>query len=170
MSRQIPYTLAVKQSRNPKRLPIEDYQGERTVCFHAVTSQRAKLFTSAEVVNPQVEYLAAACRAHDCVVPVYCFMPDHLHVMFMGLNERSNSLAAMNEFKLKSGKWMSRKKLAGWQGSYFDHIMRYGDDWRRHATYLAMNPVRAGLVENYLDYPFLGSIGCDLQDVVLRLD
>lgn len=97
-------------------------------------------------------------------------MPDHLHVMIMGLNERSNALDAMNDFKVKSGKWMWRKKLAGWQGSFFDHIMRYGDDWRHHATYLAMNPVRAGLVENYFDYPFLGAIGCDLQDVVLRVD
>ncbi len=31
---------------------------------------------------------------------------------------------------------------------------------------IANNPVRAGLVENPLDYAFTGSIGCDLLEVM----
>lgn len=104
-----------------------------------------------------------------CVVPLYCFMADHLHVMFMGLHEASDGLAAMSHFKQLSGKWMYRNGMIGWQGDFYDHIMRSGEDWRAHANYIAQNPVKAGLVENCLDYPFLGSIGCDLQEVILPL-
>lgn len=156
--------------KRPVRLPREDYLGQRTVSFDAVTAGRSKLFLSANHVQPLIGYLAEAAKASSCVVPIYCFMPDHLHVMIKGLEDHSDALAAFNKFKLRSGKWMHRHQLAGWQGDFFDHVMRYGDDWRQHATYIAMNPVRAGFVENFFDYPFIGSIGCDLQDVVLRLD
>lgn len=153
----------------PHRLPLQDYVGTKTVCFETVTFDRARIFTTPEVVEPQVAYLARAAKEFGCVVPIYCFMPDHLHVMFMGLEAGSNGLSAMSKFKLLSGLWLLRKGLPGWQPSFYDHIMRAGEDWRRHASYIAMNPVRAGLVENCFDFPFLGTIGCDLQDVVLPM-
>jgi putative transposase len=114
-----------------------------------------------------VRYLERAVQQHACMVPIYCFMPDHLHVMIRGQSKDSDARAAMVRFKDLSGKWMSRQKLAGWQGNFYDHIMRDSDDWREHAMYIALNPVRAGLVTNLFDYPFIGSIGCELQDVVL---
>jgi REP element-mobilizing transposase RayT len=97
-------------------------------------------------------------------------MPDHLHLMLMGQHEESDLLATVHRFRLLSGKWMHRHSLPGWQRDFWDHVMRVGDDWRNHATYMALNPVRAGLVENYFDYPYLGAIGTELQDVVLRID
>jgi hypothetical protein len=62
---------------------------------------------------------------------------------------------------------MYRKKLVGWQGDFYDHIIRSSDDWRQHALYIALNPVRAGLSNSCFDYPFSGSIGMNFQDVVL---
>lgn len=153
----------------PHRLPSQDYVGTKTVSFEAVAYDRARIFASKDVVAPQVEFLGRAAQEYGCVVPIYCFMPDHLHVMFMGLHESSNCLFAMSKFKLLSGKWMHRKGLIGWQPDFFDHIMRAGEDWLKHAHYIAMNPVRAGLVENYFDYPFLGTVGCDLHDIVMPI-
>lgn len=86
--------------------------------------------------------------------------------MIKGIADLSEPLAAFNEFKLRSGKFLHRQGLPGWQGNFFDHIMRTGEDWRRRATYSAMNPVRAGLVEHFLGYPFQGSIGTELTEVV----
>lgn len=86
--------------------------------------------------------------------------------MLMGTSEHSDMLAAMTKFKTRSGTWLYRKKLPPWQKDFFDHVMRVGEDWRRHATYIANNPVRAGLASDWSLYPFTGSIGCDLQDIV----
>ncbi len=94
-------------------------------------------------------------------------MPDHLHGMFTGFGEDSNTLQAMSHFKLLSGLHFNHVHGPRWQSSFHDHIMRYGTDWRTRAHYIAMNPVRAGLVESPFDYPLLGTIGSDLQEVIL---
>jgi len=118
-------------------------------------------------VNTCVEYLGEAAQSSNCVVPVYCFMPDHLHVMFKGLGEGADMLAAMTQFKRLSGLWMFRQKLSGWQVSFYDHNLRQHEDWRNHVRYIAENPVRAGLVEHALAYPFTGSIGCLLEEILM---
>lgn len=84
----------------------------------------------------------------------------------MGTTAHSDMLAAMTKFKTLSGTWFYRKKLPGWQKDFFDHVMRAGEDWRHHAAYIANNPVRAGLAADWSLYPFTGSIGCDLQEIV----
>lgn len=95
-------------------------------------------------------------------------MPDHLHVMFKGVDAESDLFAAMKTFKHRSGHWMARHNLPfRWQKDFYDHLIRGREDWRAQATYIGLNPVRAGIVENLFDYPFTGSIGTELEDVVL---
>lgn len=150
----------------PKRLPRDRYLGERTVAFHAAILNRKPVFTNDQTLGAQVELLEKASREFRCVVPIYCFMPDHAHIMIMGISAEADLLSAMSKFKMLSGTWLYRKKLPAWQKDFFDHVMRVGEDWRHHASYLANNPVRAGLASDWSLYPFTGSIGCDLQDIV----
>ena len=42
-----------------------------------------------------------------------------------------------------------------WQREYFDRQLRSDEDVRAKAEYIAMNPVRAGLVTKPDDYPWL---------------
>lgn len=119
-----------------------------------------------QTVERMVEFLARAVELNDCVVPVYCFMPDHAHLMIKGLEESSDTLAAMTKFKTLSGTWLHGKRLPKWQANFYDHVVRYGEDWRIQARYIAENPVRAGLASDWTRYPFTGAIGCDLQDIV----
>ncbi len=94
-------------------------------------------------------------------------MPDHVHIMFKGQGESSDALAAMSKFKLLSGLWMCRKKLSGWQKNFYDHGLRGHEDWRNHVRYIANNPVRRGLVIEALTYPYTGSIGCELAEILM---
>jgi REP element-mobilizing transposase RayT len=87
----------------PRRLPAKDYEGEKTVSFDACTWDRIKLFRTPEVVLPQVEFLRLAAAEFQCIVPIYCFMPDHMHAMLMGESKHSNALKAMAKFKSLSG-------------------------------------------------------------------
>ena len=150
----------------PQRLPLEAYEGERSCAFTACMCDHHPFFLSPEVVEPQIEFLKRAGDEFGCIVVVYCFMPDHLHVMFQGTGGESNCLAAMRKFKLLSGLWMHRKKVLGWQEDFYDHLVWGSKDWRAHARYIALNPVRASLVESYLDYPFLGSLVGEVQEVI----
>jgi putative transposase len=156
-----------KVRAKPHRLPREFYIGERTCAFTACCDERLWLFDRFEHVEPLIERLERAANQFQCVIPIYCFMPDHLHVMFKGLEGDSDMLAAMTQFKLLSGMWFHKVGLEGWQGNYHDHVVKGHEDWRSHATYIAQNPVRAGLVENPFDFPFTGTIGCDLQEIIL---
>lgn len=124
----------------PSRLPRDRYLGERTVAFHVSVDKKQKLFTSCEVVDPVVERLARAAGNYDCVVPIFCFMPDHAHIMFKGVSERSDLLAAMIKFKSLSGFWLYKMGLPGLQPDFFDHVMRVGEDWRNHALYICEQP------------------------------
>ncbi len=45
-----------------------------------------------------------------------------------------------------------------WQRSFFDHALRDEESLEAVARYIVSNPVRAGLVEDWRDYPFVGSM------------
>ena len=44
-----------------------------------------------------------------------------------------------------------------WQEGYYEHVLREDGDPRQVARYILENPIRAGLVANPLDYPYIGS-------------
>lgn len=86
--------------------------------------------------------------------------------MFSGTCEESETRQAMIIFKAKHGKWVSDHRTAWrWQRGFYDHRIRGSADWRNHARYIAMNPVRAGLASEIGEYPFVGTIGVEWSDV-----
>lgn len=139
--------------RRPHRLPREEYVGQKTVSYTLCVEPRVPLFTAARVVESFVAILGEEIAKHRCRVPVYCFMPDHLHLMVQGLEEDSDLLTPMDRLKLRGGILRGMLKLPGkLQSNYYDHIVRSSEDWRHQARYIALNPVRAGLADNPFDF------------------
>jgi len=63
----------------------------------------------------------------------------------------------MKHFKqLTSFRYKQANGIERWQKSYFDHVVRKDEDLARQAFYIADNPVRKGLVEDWRDYPLTG--------------
>ena len=56
-----------------------------------------------------------------------------------------------------------------WQKDFYDHVIRKRDDVSRQVRYVLDNPVRKGLAASWRDYPFQGSLGCDLEAVLSGL-
>ncbi len=56
-----------------------------------------------------------------------------------------------------------------WQKDFYDHVIREDDDLAVHVRYVLDNPCRKGLVNDWEEYPFKGSIGCELEDVLVGL-
>ncbi len=74
--------------------------------------------------------LAKAAVQTGCTVPIYCFMPDHLHVVMRGTTIASNTKMALTKFKSDSGWWFYRQGNGfKWQKDYWDHIIWPDQDW-----------------------------------------
>ena len=97
----------------------------------------------------------------------HCFMPDHAHLLVEGRSENSDALAFVHQAKQQSAYEFSKafdQKL--WQPSFYDRILRDDEASLSVARYIFENPVRAGLVKNPEDYPFLGSSRYTLKEIM----
>jgi REP element-mobilizing transposase RayT len=151
----------------PHRLPREAYQGFVDVAFTACVQDRREAFGDAATTGHFIDLLAAAAAACRCRVPIYCFMPDHLHVIFHGDSPAADTWQAMTLFKQRTGFWLARQRpTVCWQKDFFDHVIRTPDELTRQARYIADNPVRKGLVAVWSEYPYTGAIGMELLEVL----
>ena len=148
----------------PHRLPPVSYRGEVAVAFTLCVQDRKPLFESRDPVRLFVGLLAAACESQGCVVPIYCFMPDHVHAVTLGRAESADAWRAIVGFKQRTGFWLARNRpTVKWQRNFFDHLLRTQEDLATHVRYVAENPVRKQLVQDWRKYPHTGSIGFDLD-------
>jgi hypothetical protein len=76
-------------------------------------------------------------------------MPDHFHLLWIGILEKSNQRNAVKYFR-KQMTPILEKLHAEWQKQPFDHVLKEeqqrGDAFESVAEYIARNPERAGLV------------------------
>jgi REP element-mobilizing transposase RayT len=95
-------------------------------------------------------------------------MPDHFHGLVTGLTAASNLRQLVPRWKQVTGYWWRRQGHAGtlWQRGYFDRVLREDDDNESVIRYILMNPVRAGLVVDARDYPFMGASKYDTTTLV----
>jgi putative transposase len=158
--------------RNLPRLDPEKYRGHVHVHFTSSTHRRRKLFTSEKRVNPLVEMLRKRLAEGFCECVVYVFMPDHVHMLLHGATDDSDLLECHNGWKGESGKRLCSELGIGtaWQHRPYDRILR-SHQYERGALrdvirYILENPVRAGIVDKWEDYLFLGSLigPCDIRE------
>ena len=93
---------------------------------------------------------------------VYCIMPNHVHVVFRpGLDEKGESYAlsrimhGIKGFSAGEANRVLGRKGKFWQGESYDHVVRDGKEWQRIVRYVLLNPVKAGLVEEWQDWPWI---------------
>jgi len=100
---------------------------------------------------------AAAREGLFC--PTYCLMPDHIHMLWMGLRQDSDQ---------RNGMAFLRRYLepalapCRFQRQAYDHVL--GEEERRRnafaitCAYILNNPVRAELVTDARDWPHCGAV------------
>jgi putative transposase len=139
------------------------YLGQVSVAMTACIEAGRPIFRNSEIVAAFTEILREAAERNDCVVPVYCFMPEHLHTIITGQTDGADTWKAICRFKQRTGYWLSQNSSVIWQSDFYDHIIRRDESFANQIRYIVNNPVRRGLVENWEDYPFTGSIGFNLE-------
>ena len=142
------------------RLKRHHYQGHAVVFWTNTLEQRSRgWLTPAFHATFRELMLHAAAREH-LFCPAYCLMPDHLHLVWMGLRRESDQLNAMKFLRthLEPALGNGRK----WQHQPHEHVLRE-EERRRNAFgsfcfYTLANPVRDELVKQERDWPFSGAI------------
>jgi hypothetical protein len=71
-------------------------------------------------------------------------------------NNNADLVGLIGGWKRFTGSLLKKDGLDGpfWQRGFYDHALRKEEDIRKAAEYIVHNPVPAGLVEHWLDYPY----------------
>jgi putative transposase len=134
-----------------------------TIC----TRGRQRVFVDASAVQDLTSQLLQIATREKFAVLAYCFMPDHLHLLIEALHEAADMRAFLHRWKQTSAyAWKQRFGQDLWQRGYFEHTLRGEEDSVAIARYLIGNPIRAGLVNNVVDYPFIGSQVMELKELI----
>ena len=83
-------------------------------------------------------------------------MPDHVHLLFAPTGASLSKLVQ----RMKGASAAAINRFVGWRGSLwldesYDHLVRRREGVDSIAEYIALNPVRRGLVSSPDDYPWL---------------
>ena len=156
----------IKSPRDPlnrafclPRLSREHYQDDAVVFWTLTVFDKAKgWLTSAFHQRFQVLMLHTAAR-EGLVCPIYCLMPDHLHLVWMGLRLDSDQINGMAFLRTYLEPELSPARF---QPQPQDEVLR-AEQRKRNAFakvcfYIAANPVRAKLIGEKETWPFIGCI------------
>lgn len=142
----------------PRRLRGFDYLGFCHYSLTMCTFQRKPVFLDASTFATTRDIFCEAADAQGFVIPAYCFMPDHVHLIVSGREGNADLVRFGRRSRQRAG-FALRHATAGplWQDGYYEHILRDHEPLARTIRYIAQNPVRAGLVESWDHYAFTGS-------------
>lgn len=120
--------------------------------------------------NSMPEIVDCALRSASTSVPMvvfaWCVMPDHVH-MVVAPEEGGNVVDWVRRFKGRVATDARRQGLRSlWQRSFYDYVLRSDAEMADVVRYVLANPVRAGFVEDWRDWPHNGSLVWDLANWV----
>jgi putative transposase len=140
--------------RTPPRLRGFDYTTVYSVFVTMCTKDRVAYFRDSTTALAAKRSILAQREAGLYWLYAYCIMPDHVHLYIKnrGLRHLSRIIAGL---KVDTCRRAIGRRLT-WQRGYWDEIIRGFQAPAEVVKYVLDNPVRAGLVEDFRDYPFQG--------------
>ena len=101
-----------------------------------------------------------AGSARGAWLGAYVLMPDHLHLFVVIDDARLNLSMWVKSLKNALSKTLRMQGVGAphWQKGFFDHVLRGEESYTQKWNYVRDNPVRAGLVKEWRDWPYLGEI------------
>ena len=154
----------------PPRLRTFDYIGFHRYFLTICTRDRSRVFIEAAAVASVAAQLLRVADTERFSIISYCFMPDHVHALVEGIHDASDFTHFVRIFKQESAfHWRRTTGRILWHRSYFDRVLRDHADTMSVVRYILENPVRAGLVTQPQDYPYLGSMTGTVADLLFSV-
>ena len=145
----------------PERLRRLEEIFERLPIYFVTTStqKRAAILNDHDVHEHFIRF-GREGATRGAWLGAYVLMPDHLHAFVAVDDERLRLSAWMKSLKNALSKVRREKEILPpqWQKGFFDHVLRSSESYSEKWDYVRNNPVRAGLVEQWTDWPFMGEI------------
>jgi putative transposase len=141
------------------RLPPEFYQGDAAVHWTLTVFDRGVGWLNDSFHLGFRELLLHVAAREGLFCPVYCLMPDHLHLLWLGLRCDTDQRNGMSFLRTHLEPQLAPHRF---QPQAYDHVLR--DEERKHNAfgkicfYILANPVRAGLIPATGVWPYAGAI------------
>ncbi len=90
----------------------------------------------------------------------YCIMPNHVHLVMTplpcadGYQPLPRILHHIKGASASEANLLLERKGTFWQSESYDHVVRTPEELRRIVAYVLLNPVKAGLVARWQDWPW----------------
>jgi len=150
-----------------KRLPTAWYRGNAWVHWTMTIDQRQKGWLDESMHQQVRELLLHVTHRYDLICAGYCLMPDHAHFLWMGLDEGSDQLQAC-EFFRRAWNVCLKERGVRLQRQAYDHVLleneRDPQAFEDTVIYILKNALRAKLVSEWPDWPYLGAIAAGYPD------
>jgi putative transposase len=144
---------------NLPRLERYRYQGHAVVMWTLTLEDRSPGWLTPIFHAHFRELMLHATAREQVWCPAYCLMPDHFHLVWMGMRRESDQLNAMRFLRRQMTPALAPQKF---QHQVHDHVLREVERKRgafaSACFYILANPVRAKLSEKIEDWPFSGTI------------
>src|ERR1044071_8152604 len=110
-----------------KRLPPEFYRGQAYVHWSMTIEDRKTGWLTPAFYHEFREILTHTMFRFGLCCPIYCCMPDHLHLLWVGVCPDADQLKAMRFFRRQMRPVLEKLRV-GFQKQPYDHVLR--DDER----------------------------------------
>ncbi len=132
------------------RLEPDYYRGQAYVHWTMTIEDRKTGWLVPTFYYKFREILTHTAFRYSIACPIYCLMPDHMHIFWIGIDDRSDQLKASEYFRKRLGEPL---QLMGceFQHQPYDHVLK--DEERQETEvcnlveYIARNPERKQLVK-----------------------
>ena len=145
------------------RLDLEFYRGQAYVHW-TITIQGRKTGWLIPIFYYKFrELLTHTAFRYSITCPIFCLMPDHIHLLWIGIDDDSDQLVAMKYFR-KQLKIPLNRIGFDLQHQPYDHVLQEEERLEESVTelveYIARNPERKQLVpvDGYRKYPYTGCL------------
>ena len=142
------------------RLRREFYQADAVIFWTLPVSHRQQGWLKDRFHAAFREMMLHAAAREGLLCPAYCLMPDHLHLVWMGVRKQSHQRNGIKFLRASLGPFL---RPARFQHQAHDHVLKPKE--RQHhaftlacADYVLLNPLRAGLVNAPEKWPHQGAV------------
>jgi putative transposase len=154
------------RKRRSLRLPGFEY---RLPCAYHLTwgtFNRKPMLNDSDIAVLVIKQLERQSREEEMLLYAYCVMPDHIHLL-IAAGGNHNVVSFVQAYKSKTTRmyWTTKNQGKLWQHGFYDRILREEQDIKQVSRYILENPVRKGIVDDFMSYPFSGSLVFKKEDL-----